>query len=312
MNLDANSSITSSAPIRDIGYVGMGIMGSAMAGNLLKAGFAVTVWNRTPTSPRVRAVGALGAKTANSAADLARLKPEVICINVTDTSDVEAVLFGPGGIVEGASRGLIVVDHSTISPVATQDFAARLSQHGIAFLDAPVSGGDVGARNATLSIMVGGPADVFEKCHPMFAAMGKTITHVGDHGAGQACKACNQIAVVCNLLGTCEAMAMAKAFGLDVKQMISVVGAGAGSSWQLTNLGPKIASGDYQPGFMIDLVLKDLAIIADASREKRLPLTGTTVAENHFRAAASLGAGKLGTQAMAKSIEQSCSLKLSD
>jgi 3-hydroxyisobutyrate dehydrogenase len=198
----------------------------------------------------------------------------------------------------------VVVDHSTISPVATQDFAARLANQGIDFLDAPVSGGDVGARNGTLSIMVGGDEEVFQYCLPMFQKVGRAITHLGPAGMGQVCKACNQVSVALNLLGTCEAMALAKQAGLDVEKMIQVVGAGAGASWQLTNLGPKIAKGDLAPGFMIDLVLKDLAIVAETARAKKLPLTGTALCENYFRAAQANGGGKLGTHAMSRVIEQ--------
>jgi 3-hydroxyisobutyrate dehydrogenase len=285
-----------------VGYIGLGIMGAAMASNLLKGGYKVTVWNRTPA--KADALKREGADAADSPADLAKRGPQVVCINVTDTPDVEAVLFGENGIALTALRGLIVVDHSTISPVATQRFAERLASLGVTLLDAPVSGGDVGARNATLSIMVGGDADAFQYCLPMFQKMGKAITHLGPPGMGQVCKACNQVAVALNLLGTCEAMALAKQSGLDVEKMIQVVGAGAGASWQLTNLGPKIAKGDLAPGFMVDLVLKDLAIVADTARARKLPLAGTALCENYFRGAQANGGGRLGTHAISRVIEQ--------
>jgi len=294
------------APLTYIGYVGMGIMGSAMAANLLKAGYEVTVFNRTTN--KCDALKEQGAKVAASPAELAALNPQVICINVSDTPDVETVIFGEQGIIHGAKPGLIIVDHSTISPTATKDIAARLAQKNITFLDAPVSGGDVGARNGTLCIMVGGPLEVFDHCLPMFSAMGKTIVHLGEAGMGQVCKACNQVAVVCNLMGVCEAMALATRCGLDVKKMIEVVGGGAGSSWQLANLGPRIAAGNFGPGFMIDLVLKDLAIVDDTARKLALPLQATSLAESLFRAVKAdktLGdGGKLGTHAMAKAIEK--------
>jgi 3-hydroxyisobutyrate dehydrogenase len=284
----------------------MGIMGGAMAGNLLKAGFKVTVWNRTPG--KCDALAGRGAAVADSPADLAALGPDAICINVSDTPDVEAVIFGERGLAQGARPGLIVIDHSTISPGATREFAARLAERGVAFLDAPVSGGDVGARNGTLCIMAGGPAEAFERCLPVFRAMGKTIVHLGPAGMGQLCKACNQIAVACNLMGVCEAMALAKKGGLDVARMIEVVGGGAGGSWQLANLGPRILAGNFAPGFMIDLVLKDLAIVRDTAGLAELPLPATALAESLFRAVKqdpSLGdGGRLGTHAMAKAIER--------
>jgi len=293
-------------PFHHVGYIGMGTMGGAMAVNLLKGGFDVTVWNRT--AAKVQPLQEKGAKVAESPADLASRHPDAICINVSDTPDVEAVLFGDGGIVHAAPPGLVIIDHSTISPAATQRFAARLAERGITFLDAPVSGGDVGARNATLCIMVGGPADAFDRCLPLFQAMGKTIVHVGAAGMGQVCKACNQVAVVCNLMGVCEAMALARKSGLDVAKMIEVVGGGAGGSWQLSNLGPRILAGNFAPGFMIDLVLKDLAIVDDAARRTALPMPATSLAEALFRsvkADPALGdGGKLGTHAMAKAIER--------
>lgn len=292
--------------IHHIGYIGMGIMGSAMARNLLKADYDVTVYNRTAS--KCEGLNEIGANVADSPAELAERGPGVVCINVSDTPDVEAVLFGDGGLVHGARPGLIVVDHSTISPAATQQFAARLGERGVTLLDAPVSGGDVGARNGTLCIMVGGPAEAFERCLPMFAAVGKTIVHLGSSGMGQVCKACNQVAVVCNLMGVCEAMALAKTSGLDVGKMIEVVGGGAGGSWQLANLGPRILAGDFAPGFMIDLVLKDLAIVADAARRQSLPLPATELAETLFRSVKADPAledgGRLGTHAMAKAIER--------
>jgi 3-hydroxyisobutyrate dehydrogenase len=290
-------------PIRRVGYIGMGIMGRAMAANLLKAGFDVTVWNRT--AEKCGPLAEAGAKVADSPAAMAADRPDAILTNVSDTPDVEAVLFGEHGVIEGAAAGLIVIDNSTISPVATQQFADRLSGRGVTLVDAPVSGGDVGAKAGTLSIMVGAPDDeVFARCLPVFQAMGKSITHVGPTGMGQVCKACNQIAVSCNLLGVCEALALAKRSGLDLKKMIEVVSGGAAGSWQLANLGPKIADGDYAPGFMIDLVLKDLAIVADTARKHHLPLSGTGLAEAYFRAAKADGGGELGTQAMAKTLEK--------
>ena len=297
-----NASASSSDPVRRIGYIGMGIMGSAMAMNLIKAGYEVAVWNRTAS--KCKPLSDAGAAVAESPADLSGRGPDVICVNVTDTADVEQVLFGENGVSASATAGLIVVDHSTISPDETKRFAAQLADQGVLWLDAPVSGGDVGARNGTLSIMVGGDEGAFERCRTMFEVMGKSIVHLGPAGMGQVCKACNQVCVSLNLLGVCEALALARKCGLDMTRMIDVVSGGAAGSWQLANLGSKIAEGDHQPGFMIDLVLKDLALVAGAARAQNLPLSGAALAESYFRAVSADGGGRLGTQAMAKTLER--------
>lgn len=294
--------MNSQKTIRNVGYIGMGIMGSAMANNLLSAGFHVTVWNRTPS--KCDALRDKGATVTASPQAMASEGVEAIFTNVTDTADVEQVLFGATGVIAGASSELTIIDNSTISPVATQQFADRLKERGITFLDAPVSGGDVGARNGTLSIMVGGTEDGFARCLPLFKAMGKNILHVGGAGMGQTCKACNQICVTLNLLGVCESLALAKRSGLNLAKMIEVVSGGAAGSWQLSNLAQKIADGDHAPGFMIDLVLKDLNLVAEAARAHRLPLNGTAVGEGYFRAAQADGGGALGTQAMARTLEK--------
>ncbi len=292
----------SSDPVRTVGYVGMGIMGAAMARNLVKAGFEVTVWNRTKS--KCDPLADLGAGVAASPQAMAEAGPDVILTNVTDTADVKQVIFDDGGILAGARTGVILIDHSTISPVATQQFARRLADKGVTCLDAPVSGGDMGAQNGTLSIMVGGDEAAFKRCLPMFEAMGKSIIHLGPAGMGQVCKACNQICVTLNLLGVCEAMALASRSGLDLGKMIEVVSGGAAGSWQLANLGPKIAAGDHAPGFMVDLVLKDLALVAEAARAQKLPLSGVSLGESYFRSVQSDGGGRLGTQAMARTLER--------
>ncbi len=293
-----------------VGYLGLGIMGAAMASNLLKHGHRVLVWNRTASkaAPLVEQ----GAEACESPADVARRQPQVIFLNVTDTPDVDEILFGEQGVAGAAAEGLLVVDHSTISPVATKRFAERLAERGVTLLDAPVSGGDSGARKGTLSIMVGGPEAAFNEVLPLLRCMGERITRVGDSGAGQACKACNQVAVACNLLGVCEALSLAKASGLDLDKMIEVVSAGAGGSWQLTNLGPKIAAGDHAPGFMIDLVLKDLAIVADTARDHGLPLDGVALARDRFRDVAEHGGGRRGTQAIITALERLGGFQIAD
>lgn len=287
--------------IKNIGYIGMGIMGAPMAGNLLKAGFRVTVWNRT--AAKCEPLRNAGASVAKSPAAMAAAGPDVICINVTDTPDVEAVLFGDDGVASTAKDGLIIVDHSTINPLVTQEFAAKLAKKGVTLLDAPVSGGDVGAQNGTLAIMVGGDEQAFHQCKSLFETVGQTTTHLGPSGMGQTCKACNQVAVVCTLLGTCEAIALSKRMGLDVSKMIDVVGGGAGGSWQLKNLGPKIAADDYDPGFMIDLVLKDLAIVLEAAQKNNLDVNGADLAYRYFKTVSEQDGGHLGTQAMYHAVD---------
>lgn len=286
-----------------VGCIGLGIMGGPMAGNLMAAGHELVVWNRTPT--KAQALVERGATPADSPADVAKHEPAVIFLNVTDTPDVEAVLFGDDGLAVAATRGLIVVDHSTINPVATQAFAEKLADdHGVTLVDAPVSGGDVGAQNGTLSIMVGGPDDAVATVRPLLEVLGKTVVHVGPSGMGQACKACNQVAVAGALLGAVEALALARQTGLDMTKMIEVVGGGAAGSWQLTNLGPKIAAGDHAPGFMVDYLLKDLAIIGDTARQRGLPVAVAPLAEALLRAVSADGGGELGTQGIARAYEK--------
>lgn len=298
-------------PARErVGYIGLGIMGGAMAANLARAGYELVVYNRTRA--RCAPLEALGARVADSPADLAAREPEVVCVNVSDTPDVEEVLFGERGLASKAAPGLVVIDHSTIRPDATRGFAERLAAQGVTFLDAPVSGGDVGAREATLTIMVGGSEAAFRRCEPLLQAVGRSVTYVGASGLGQVCKACNQVAVSLNLLGTCEALALARRSGLDLGVMIDVLGGGAASSWQLANLGPKLAAGDHAPGFMIDLVLKDLGIVADTARERQLPLAGAALAESYFRAVAADGGGRLGTQAMGRTVEKLGGFRFAD
>lgn len=288
--------------MRRVGFVGMGIMGSAMAANLVRAGFEVAVWNRSPG--KCAALERLGARVAESPAALAAEGVDAIALCVRDTPDVEEVLFGAKGVVHGARSGLVVIDHSTIRPDATQRFAARLAERGVALLDAPVSGGDVGARNATLTIMVGGPADAYQRCLPVFRALGKSVTHLGPSGMGQVCKAANQICVAVNLLGVCEALAFARRAGLDPERAIEVLSGGAAASWQLANLGPKLARADYAPGFRVDLALKDLAIVAETARAAGLPLAATDLAASYLRDVANAGCGALGTQAMGQALER--------
>lgn len=287
-----------------LGYIGIGIMGEPMARNLMDAGYPMAVYNRTAS--KADALVAAGATRVDSPAEVARRvgSAGVVFLNVTDTPDVEHVLFTEGtGVLHGAAEGLVVVDHSTIAPLATQDFAKRLAERGVALIDAPVSGGDVGAQQGTLSIMCGGDEAAFDRVRAMLDVVGKSVVRLGGSGMGQACKACNQIAVVNALVGVCEAAALAKQVGLDVEKMIEVVGGGAGGSWQISNLGPKIAAGNHAPGFMVDLVLKDLGIVRQTAKRVGLPVAGTATAEGYFLSVAEAGGGRLGTQAMARALE---------
>jgi 3-hydroxyisobutyrate dehydrogenase len=286
---------------KTIGYIGMGIMGVPMSRNLLKAGFQVSVYNRTKAKaePLVKE----GATAYDSPADLAG-NVDVVFTNVTDTPDVRAVLLGPGGVVESAREGLTVVDNSTISPNETAEMAAELKKKGVRYLDAPVSGGDIGAQQGTLTIMCGGEQGVFDDVKPMLEAMGKRVTLMGPVGMGQMTKLCNQIMCAVNMVACCEAISLAKKAGLDVHTMLDVVTAGAGGSWALSNLGPKIADGDMAPGFMVKLILKDLNLVEEASRSAELPIPGTVLATELFRASQANGGGGLGTQAMAQVFEK--------
>ncbi len=247
-----------------IGFVGLGTMGAAMARNVAAAGFPLTVWNRTPE--RAAALRDAGATVAAQPAGVARAADLVVTC-VSDTPDVEAVLFGEGGIAEGARRGLLVVDCSTISPSATRDFAGRLGKRGVGFVDAPVSGGSEGARNASLTIFVGGePADV-ERARPVLAAMGKTITHVGPVGAGQAVKAVNQVILAGAYLGVAEGIVLAIKAGLDVEQVVGALSGGAAQSWVLANRSGRMIANDYPLGFKVALHRKDLGIALELARE---------------------------------------------
>ncbi|MEO0530013.1 MAG: NAD(P)-dependent oxidoreductase [Planctomycetota bacterium] len=289
--------------IDHVGYIGTGIMGAGMACNLLRAGVRVTACNRTRAKAEV--LEADGATVADTPADVVAAGCGVIFLNVPDTPDVERVLFGERGITSTeAPDGLIVVDHSTICPVQTKAFAERLKEHGITLVDAPVSGGDIGARNGTLSIMCGGEQAAFDTVLPLLEKVGKRITHLGPAGSGQACKACNQVAAAGVLAGACEALALAKASGLDLSQVVEVISAGAAGSWQLANLGPKIAQGDNAPGFMIELMQKDLRLVTGAAAAHHLPLPIARLVESLYESAAATGHARDGTQALATVYER--------
>lgn len=292
-----------STPIKKVGYIGLGTMGAPIAANLLKAGFAVTVWNRTRA--KTRALVAKGATVADSLAALAASGCDAIFLNVNDGPAVREVVLGASGLAPSLRAGTVIIDNSTISAHDAQAVAAALKGRGVEFLDAPVSGGDVGAAAGTLSVMVGGDEVVYQRCLPLFQAIGKTITHMGPVGMGQACKACNQIAAVVALMGVCEASALAQKLGLDSAKMLEILGGGGAASYQLKTYGAKIFAGDVKPGFMVRLMLKDLGIARDSASARGLPLLATALAENYLCDVAAHGGGEFGIQAMSKVLERS-------
>jgi 3-hydroxyisobutyrate dehydrogenase len=278
-----------------VAFIGLGIMGRPMAGHLLAAGYPLVVHSRSKN--KADDLLTRGATWVDSPA-AAAATADVVFICVTDTPDVEAVLLGDNGAIRSARPGLIVVDHSTISPAATRGFAEKLSAQGTVLLDAPVSGGDLGAKNATLSIMVGGAEDGFQRVLPLLQKMGKTITHCGASGAGQMTKLVNQILVSVTNLAVCEALTLATAGGLDAAKTITAVAGGAAGSWQLNNLGPKMIAGDFAPGFMIDLQHKDLRLVLEAAADAGLKLETTQRVTKLFELAMQQGRGRDGTQAL--------------
>lgn len=284
-----------------IGFVGLGIMGAPMALNLMKAGYKLKVYNRSDR-PRVQEVVDAGADRVDTPA-LAAVGSDVIITIVTDTPDVENVILGEDGVINSAASGSTVIDMSTISPRVTQQIAEQLSEKGIRMLDAPVSGGDVGAVNGTLSIMVGGKQEAFDHCLPVFEAMGKNVNLIGDHGAGQTTKACNQIAVAGANLAMAEALMLAAASNLDVQKVLDAISGGAAGSWQMSNLGPRIVKGDFAPGFMVRLQQKDLKLVLQAANDVKLAVPAVSLAHQYFNIVERMGLEDEGTQALIKAYE---------
>ncbi len=292
-----------------VGVIGLGIMGSGMAHNLVKAGHPVSVWNRTVS--RSEPLAAVGATVASSPAELASAV-DVVLVCVSDTPDVEAVLFGPDGAGSGLRSGSLLIDASTIAPDATRAFAARLAEAGVDYLDAPVSGGSEGAVNGTLSIMVGGTPAAFERGRPVLEAIGRTITHVGPVGAGQTCKLVNQVLVVGNMLAVAEALLLASAGGLDLSTTIAAVQGGAAGSWMLANRGPQVVADDWRPGFTIDLQQKDLRLVLEAADSLGVPLLGTASIFQMYRTLQAAGLGAEGNHALVKAVEHLAGRRLGD
>ena len=293
--------------MENIGFIGLGIMGSGMAANILKAGFPLKVWNRTPE--KAAALAEKGASVANSPADLAA-QCDMVFICVSDTPDVEEVVLGENGVIHGVRPGALVVDNSTISPDLTRVVAKKLSEKQAYMLDAPVSGGSEGAINGTLSIMVGGAADQVERAMPVLSAMGRTITHVGGHGDGQMVKLVNQILVVGNALAVSEALLFAQAGGLDLQKTLDAVVGGAAGSWMLSNRGPQVIKRDWRPGFMVDLQNKDVKLALAAADEMGVPLMMTAAVFQLYRTLQNDGLGKEGNHALIKALEKLSGIKV--
>jgi len=284
-----------------IGYIGLGLMGKAIARNILKAGFPLVVHNRS--RPAVEELVAEGAHAASSPAEVAA-QVDVVFTNLPDTPDVEKVALGEDGIIHGAHRGLIFVDNSTIKPAAARRIAAELAQQGVLALDAPVSGGDIGARNATLTIMVGGPAEALEKVMPVFLAMGKTVTHVGDSGAGQVAKAANQIMVAAQMVAMAELLIFSKKAGVDPRKVVEAIKGGAAQCWTLDVKPPRLFEGNRNPGFKAYMMEKDLGIILETAREYGVPLPSAAVDAQLFNAMLEMGMAELDNSAVIGVIEK--------
>lgn len=286
--------------MQKIGYIGLGLMGASMARNLMKAGYQLVVHNRSRAI--VEALAAEGATPAFSPREVAE-QVAVVFTNLPDSPDVEQVALGADGIIEGAHEGLIFVDNSTIKPETARHIAAELGKVGVQALDAPVSGGDIGARAGTLTIMVGGPLEAFEAVMPLFQAMGKTITHIGASGAGQVAKCANQIIVAAQMAGMAEALVLAQKSGVDPQKVVQAISRGAAQCWTLDNKPPKIFSRNLGPGFKAHMQHKDLNIVLDTGSAYGVPLPTTATIQQLYRAMLAAGNGDLDNSAVITVLE---------
>jgi len=292
-----------------IGYIGLGLMGKSIARNILKAGYPLVVHNRSRAA--VDELAAEGATPAFTPAEAAA-QVDVIFTNLPDTPDVELVALGKDGILEGAHEGLIFVDNSTIKPAAARRIAEKLAEKGVVSLDAPVSGGDIGARDGTLTIMVGGDAASLEKVMPIFQAMGKTITHVGEAGAGQVTKACNQIMVAAQMVAMGELLIFSKKAGVDPQKVVDAIKAGAAQCWTLDVKPQRLFDGNRQPGFKAYMMEKDLGIILETARQYGVPLPSTAENTQLFNAMLQMGMAELDNSAVVGVIEKLAGTNLLD
>ncbi len=290
-----------------VGYIGLGLMGKSIARNILKAGFPLVVHNRSRAA--VDELAAEGAVPAHSPAEVAA-QVEVVFTNLPDSPDVELVALGPNGIIAGAHPGLILVDNSTIKPATARHIAQVLAEKGVQCLDAPVSGGDIGARNATLAIMVGGPSAALEVVRPVFQAMGKTITHVGDSGAGQIAKAANQIMVAAQMVALGELLIFAKKAGADPQKVVEAIKGGAAQCWTLDVKPPRLFAANRAPGFKAYMQAKDLGIVLETAREYGIPLPSAAVDAQLFNAMLQMDMANLDNSAVLGVIEALAGVKL--
>jgi 2-hydroxy-3-oxopropionate reductase len=290
-----------------IGYIGLGLMGKSMARNILKAGFPLVVHNRSQAA--VDELVKEGAEKASSPRDVAK-QVDVIFTNLPDSPDVETVVLGPNGILEGAHPGLIYVDNSTIKPAVSRKIAEELSKKGVEALDAPVSGGDVGARNGTLTIMVGGSAESLEKVRPVLQAMGKTITLVGGPGSGQIAKAANQIMVAAQMVAMGELLIFARKAGADPARVVEAIKSGAAQCWTLDIKPPRLFAGNRQPGFKARMQSKDLNIVLETAKEYDIPLPSATLDADLFQSMVQKGMGELDNSAVIGLFEEMANIRL--
>jgi 2-hydroxy-3-oxopropionate reductase len=278
-----------------VGYIGLGLMGSSIARNLMKAGHTLIVHNRSRAI--VDQLVSEGATPAASPREVAQ-QSDFVFTNLPDSPDVELVALGPDGIIEGAHEGMITIDNSTIKPETARHIAEKLAEVGVLALDAPVSGGDIGARAGTLSIMVGGSQEAFDRTMPLFEAMGKTIILVGESGAGQIAKAANQIVVAGTMVAMCEALVMAQKCGVDPERVVQAISRGAAQCWALDNKPQKIFSRNLGPGFKAYMQAKDLKIVVDTGRTYEVPVPLTSMVHQFYEAMISMGNGDLDNSAV--------------
>jgi 2-hydroxy-3-oxopropionate reductase len=291
----------------NIGYIGLGLMGKSIAHNILKAGFPLVVHNRSQAA--VAELVSEGARPAASPSEVAA-QVDVVFTNLPDTPDVELVVLGENGILAGAHPGLIYVDNSTINPAFARHIAALLGERGVQCLDAPVSGGDIGARQGTLTIMVGGAADAVEAVRPVFAAIGKTVTHVGGPGAGQIAKAANQIMVAAQMVAMGELLIFAKKAGADPQKVVEAIKGGAAQCWTLDVKPQRLFSNNRSPGFKAHMQAKDMNIILETARQYGIPLPSAAVDAQLFNAMLEMGMGDLDNSAVIGVIETLANSKL--
>jgi 2-hydroxy-3-oxopropionate reductase len=292
-----------------VGYIGLGLMGKSIARNILKAGFPLVVHNRSQTA--VDELVAEGAQRAASSAEVAS-QVDIVFTNLPDTPDVEKVALGPQGIIIGARQGLIYVDNSTIKPASARTIAEALGEKGVQCLDAPVSGGDIGARQGTLAIMVGGPAEALEKAMPVFQAMGKTITHVGEAGAGQIAKAANQIMVAAQMVAMGELLVFAQKAGADPRKVVEAIRGGAAQCWTLDVKPPRLFAGSRAPGFKAYMQAKDLGIVMETARQYGIPLPAASTHSQLFNAMLQMDMAELDNSAVLGVIEHLAGIRLVD